>query len=702
MVIKDISAKIDLCIKELLIVKELIDAKVADDFCARILATYAMLRVDDITKIWSHSIPKNDVLRSEYEVILKSYNNGLRKVRDKIGAHYQSPSNNVDLMGSVYLFRFIDYANTLCMLEQIFDFQEKRTNTKIIYPGFDDCADFATAKHVLESLYSDDQAYITNGALDLFGINKGGLISCTPAQSKGQYLRSIEMMTEIGYTLAIQPYNSKFVTNMFKRMFVCMVYNYHDNLITRSDIKPEADQYEEGFDTLFLSLITPNDNKEELEHAFEKFESIYKVGVYIKKNRKVRDHACAHLDELSDISKIDAELDSIAIDELYDVYIHMLNMFNYICNRVFTLKMISLPARSKIFAAQIETIPQNETYYGEVPKISPIQELNSKDILRSIRKQDARSDEAVEKLNRLLMSNNESEYREIISAINSRFQEPDISVVEISAIIAALYNARRGYPERLQRDILTMLQDDRIFKLHNGHLLWILSHVCRDDKIIDIKKSLESIIVQRSIISSALAILAYLHMIINKARCRFVANREAHDVDEDFKRYCKSISTPIEACALMMMLSQRWFFDPEYSYDRSYEIYYSQFFEAETTSTLNKYFVYIKFDDKEEMDLCQQYLRTKHYILLLNRLSIIENERNQQQNIFMDFWNNNCFYRTIDDMYEAFGVGLMTELSGKIDEARGIFESIMRNNPINECAIQTLEDFNKRHKITMV
>ena len=154
MVIKDISAKIDLCIKELLIVKELIDAKVADDFCARILATYAMLRVDDITKIWSHSIPKNDVLRSEYEVILKSYNNGLRKVRDKIGAHYQSPSNNVDLMGSLYLFRFIDYANTLCLLDQIFGFQEKKTNTKIDCPGFDDCADFATTKQVLESLYS--------------------------------------------------------------------------------------------------------------------------------------------------------------------------------------------------------------------------------------------------------------------------------------------------------------------------------------------------------------------------------------------------------------------------------------------------------------------------------------------------------------------------------------------------------------------
>ena len=182
-----------------------------------------------------------------YETINESVNDTASKKED-------SNSNSVL---SKYNKLIADNEDYRCWL--------KMDNTKIDYPGFDDCADFATTKQVLESLYSDDQAYITNGALDLFGINKGGLISCTPAQSKGQYLRSIEMMTEIGYTLAIQPYNSKFVTNMFKRMFVCMVYNYHDNLITRSDIKPEADQYEEGFDTLFLSLITPNDNKEELE-----------------------------------------------------------------------------------------------------------------------------------------------------------------------------------------------------------------------------------------------------------------------------------------------------------------------------------------------------------------------------------------------------------------------------------------------------
>ena len=40
----------------------------------------------------------------------------------------------------------------------------------------------------------------------------------------------------------------------------------------------------------------------------------------------------------------------------------------------------------------------------------------------------------------------------------------------------------------------------------------------------------------------------------------------------------------------------------------------------------------------------------------------------------------------------------MTELFGQIDVARDIFESIVKDNPINEDAIKTLYQFNKRHE----
>ena len=48
-------------------------------------------------------------------------------------------------------------------------------------------------------------------------------------------------------------------------------------------------------------------------------------------------------------------------------------------------------------------------------------------------------------------------------------------------------------------------------------------------------------------------------------------------------------------------------------------------------------------------------------------------------------------------MYEAFGVGLMTELAGDKTGAKKIFETILEDNPINKDAINTLEDFCKRN-----
>lgn len=48
--------QIHLCVNEMQMVKQLIDSKAADSFCNRLLGIYVMMRVDDVTKIWSHSV----------------------------------------------------------------------------------------------------------------------------------------------------------------------------------------------------------------------------------------------------------------------------------------------------------------------------------------------------------------------------------------------------------------------------------------------------------------------------------------------------------------------------------------------------------------------------------------------------------------------------------------------------------------------
>ena len=697
MKINDAFSKINLCCNELLIIKEILNTKEADDFCSRMLAIYAMVRVDDIMKIWGNTIPKSDKIRSDYENILCSYNDGLRKGRDKLGAHFQSPSTSVDLFGSVKIFKEIDYANTLCLIDQIFEFQEKRVGTEVKDTKLNNDEDRDKVVGILRDLYSDDKAYITNGVLDLFGINKGGLISCSEAQGKGQYLRSIEQMVKVSYALACGDYIDKFVANLFKRLFVCTVYNFHDNLITRTDINTNAVQYEKGFDKLFLGLITAKDNKAELETAFDKFENLYHVDDFIKKNRIVRDHACAHLDEKSDIVKIETELDRLDVKALYEVYIKMLDMFNYICNNVFLLNAIAIPNRTRFYDAQLESFPNVENYYGEKFVSEHKTTLDVKAMFRSIRRHDQWFDEAIDKLNQCLMSLNEAEYNEIIDAITERLSQAHISDVELSTIINALRNAKRGYPERLQHSILAMLDNKGIEKSNKIHLLWVLSSICVEDKQYDIDHYLYSLVMQRIPVLTGYATLACLHKTVEKTRSCIVKRNIAHEVNEQFVNFCKSLNNVTETLALLLMMNQRWFHDTEYSHYSSYETHYTEFLEHEISIALSGYLSYIKLTDNDEYKVCINYLQTKHYLLLLYKLAVKEKKRRQDHNVFLELWNSNCFYRTKFDVYEALGVGLMTELSGQIDAARDIFESIVKDNPINEAAIQTLDQFNERH-----
>ena len=688
--------QIHLCLNEMQMVRQLIDSMAADTFCNRLLGIYVMVRVDDVTKIWSHNIAKNTLERHLAEGVKAQYNDGLRIVRDKLGAHYQTHGMNTGLYGPNSIFNTIDYANTVCLIDIIKDVQSQIEGSELVVDGLCD-QDLRTAVHTLQQLYADDTAFLTNGTLDLFGINKGAVMMTTAPQVKGQHLRSIEVMVDVAYALFNNVYALKETGRMFKRMLVSMVYNYHDNLITRTDIHTDAPQYEEGFDKLFLSLISKNDDRQMLEGAFAKFDARYQVENYIKKHRDVRDHACAHLDEGSTVEQINSELDALDARKLKEMYDHMLDFFNYICNNVFCLKPLTLPARSPIYGSQMVTPEDVETFYGEKPEISEIKGWSCVEIMRAVRKKDASFDEAKDALQKKLMSQNEFEYQEMITHIAQRLREPSVRDEEMTVIINALVNARRGYPERMQRTLLGMFMDDAIFKLHGGHLLWMLPAICREDKKIDVPHVLDSIIKQNKIIPSALSILALLHLTIVKNHTCIVGKNKAHEMSKDIRDYCSAVTKPTEKCALMLLLVQRWSHDTEYSFYRSYESQYTDFLIYEINKAVDEYFKYIKMKDSEEKDYCEKCLTTQHYLLLLQHLVAIEKQRNQKFNVFAEMWRYNCFYRTSCDIYEALGVGLLDESIGNLEQAQKVLESVVKRNPINDEAIRVLKDFYKRN-----
>lgn len=689
--------QIHLCLNELQMIKQLLDLKVADDFCSRLLGIYVMMRVDDITKIWSHQIPKANMDRHLVDGVKNQYNQGLRTVRDKLGAHYQTPNGKDDLFGSLQIFKSIDYANTTCMIDAIMEVEGKIEGKIMAVDGFRVVNDLDAAKEALAMLYSDDKAYLTNGALDVFGMNKGSIIACSGPQVKGQYLRSIELMVEAAQRLLERKYIAMDVERMFKRLFVSMVYNYHDNLITRNDIKDSAVQYEEGFDVQFKNLINVNDDKAILETAFNKFETIYQVEPVIRKYRDTRNKACAHLDEASIVEDINKLLDAVNVAELSKAYRDMLNMFNFICRNVFLLRIIAMPTRVPIHGSRFVTLENNENFYGEEIEAELPNEMTCTEIMRSIRKKDERYDEARDALGKKLMSRDEYVYNEVIEAITQRLQEGTVAEDEMLTIIQLLGNGAKGYPRRLQRTLIEMLSNENIFRNHGGHLIWLLPSICKDDDEIDMPQILDNIIANGSLIPTAFAILSLLHLLVDKDHSCIVVNNKAHDIPDGFKKYCDGVKHPTERLAMMLMLSQHWFYGQEFNAYRSYENKYSDYFKAESTNALEDYLIYIKCKDKDEIKICENYLETFHYILLLNRLVIIEKERNQNSNIFLDMWRYNCYVMLRTDVYEALAVGIMFELDNKIKVAKEILETIAAEYPINDCALKMLEEFYERH-----
>ena len=144
--------------------------------------------------------------------------------------------------------------------------------------------------------------------------------------------------------------------------------------------------------------------------------------------------------------------------------------------------------------------------------------------------------------------------------------QANIPEVELSTIINALCNAKRGYPERLQHSILAMLDNKRIKESYKIHLLWVLSSICVEDKQYDIDHYLDSLVMQRIPVLTGYATLACLHKTVEKTRSCIVARNRAHEVNVQFVNYCKSLNNVAETLAVLLMMNQRWFHDPEYSH----------------------------------------------------------------------------------------------------------------------------------------
>lgn len=131
--------KLHLCFNEIAKCKQLLDSNRADDFCGRLLSIYIMLRPDDITKIWSHSLPKGGIECLLSDEVKTTYNNDFRIVRDKLGAHYQTIAKNrdIDIFENSNLFRCFDYKSVSKFIDELFAAKCLIECYEIKFNGFD-------------------------------------------------------------------------------------------------------------------------------------------------------------------------------------------------------------------------------------------------------------------------------------------------------------------------------------------------------------------------------------------------------------------------------------------------------------------------------------------------------------------------------------------------------------------------------------
>lgn len=694
--------KLHLCFKEIAMCRQLLDTRRADDVCGRMLGIYIMMRADDITKIWSHEIPKGDIERLLADDVKAAYNDRFRRVRDKLGAHYQVPGDKatVDIFASSSLFRSFDHNDVSSLADELTAAESLIEGRELTFKGFDDPHDFSLALGAIDKLFADDRAYITNSALEVFGVNKGGLITCTPAQRKAQYLRGIELMAGYARHLATRPYNNADCARMFRRLLVCVIYNYHDNLYTRRELSRDAEQYEEGFDSLHKTLRS--DRARLPEDTFEQFEEKYHTDDFFKRNRNIRDRACGHFDEKSDVRAINAIVDSADTGAMLEQYDNMLKLFNYACNNILSLKPMSLPPRSPLPGSRM-VIPDGITnFYGEKPADEPLPEpMDPAEILKSIRKRDARHDEAAAQLRECLRTDDNARYLRMAVAIHDRLRQLKNPGPELQEIVMALRHAEGGYPTRLQRSILGMLSDHRIGRHIKLGLLWCLSHICRKDDEADVLSIIRRLASTGPGPVKCLAFNAYLHYLMDHEGPCPVDRIKARKVDADFAKLLQAIDEPKLAVGIRLALNQHWTIDQAYAIDRPVETEYDTFLKEGLRHSIQDYYRFAKINNDEERKLWDAYEQTGHHILLLLRLAQAEKRRNQRRNVFLDLWRCDCFTRTRTDMYESLGVGLMEELNGNLEMAHSILKTTVTDHPIEDDAINTLKEFEERNNMTL-
>ena len=646
--------KLLLCLQEMSWVKEILDEKHASNLMAHILGIYAAVRMDDFIHLLPNYSTPND--KAEYiGAHSQGYTDRLKSARDKLGAHFQTvvkeeicvtadgEERKSDFIERNRIFQGIDYCVITEEIENAIIVYQIATETEDTEPPLVkmEARDRQKLSDICKKTNFDGAAVVSTDILNISRPNAICLITGSKAQQKAQQLLSIEQMVDDIKQLYEGTYHAAGLKRMFKRMMVCWILNYYDNLVTRP-VAPTALQYDPGFDELAVKMFEKEALTAETEACkdyYAKLHGLKDATAILDEARRVRNKTCGHLDGAMEEVDINAMVDNYDMSPFLDLYGKWVQTFHEVLNLHVMLSHLYLPFNT-VYDVQIEETGSKYFYGNEVqPDTAMFQtcSLSVSEAMNAISKgeQDKNYALASEKIIKLIHNAKGGEYQELKKRLKEKYKT-DVTWEELSFYCNALRMASHGFPDKNMALIIDHWEclKNCQKEAHFGLLIPLVWNA-RFDKEGKLKRVLDELCHSNEEVHQVFGGLAMMFAYYRKD-CGPYAYSDNPVFNKDVENYVQGISDNALRLSLTLSLASFWFTDE--LYHKTWKNYSDSLMEL-ARNAFEQYCNDITVE-KDDYDMLKKLLEEKRFVELTWYLIKSERQMNRKVTCFESLVRN--------------------------------------------------------------
>lgn len=690
-----------MCITEMQYCKVILsNTTQVDEWCAHLLAIYITIRMDDFTKIAGKYIPKTDDKREYFTDLLNKYNDGYRSVRDKLGAHFQRPDENKpitepDITKRLEIYCTLEYEQIIVLVdlaqtlfEIIRDDEGVSADTEQL-----STTDNMTIIDHCGKVYMDDVAHLGVDAFAIGGKNTGIMMTCSKAQGKAQLIKSLQLMTQTARDFYQLPLEASSVKRMFKRLYVCTLVNYYDNLVTRN-VDESADQYDIGFDKMIGDLATKYQPKEMLLKFFEDFHQQYNMTPKVKKLRDVRDKACGHLDLTMTADDIDKMLDGTTEDSIEEIYAATYNFWEYLLKQVFLLKMLAIPARSKLYGTNFVDIERPKHFYKGEPEAAQREEKKVEELWHDIVKRTEGHDEAWSTLSGYLKNPDDINFIWLTNHLTKRFLQEKLSGNEAHIIRSFVMTGKSGNPKDVMAWLLDLFYIYKPKSIRAYHvILLLMTQFAYKDKEGHTDKVIDLLLEKGNYMEQVYGLLMLQNYYVSSHDT--IYHPERTNVEDRVIEHIGNVKNRIAKLGMLTTMCSYWFSGDYYCHYVKAMPNVTNWLLDEITKATEDYATYIKAGDEMIKEL-HEIIEMHRFTQLNYVVGNLEEKRGHAKNMFMLNVIFDLIWPSQKDPYEQCHQALNFEMVGNKYHALHYMEWIAKENPLDKRIKKALEDMKGR------